>query len=500
MVGYHAIKCLKGILNTNEWNVKKGLTPYKGHPSMALRLFFSIFKELKSSAVPQSPLVPLSSDGIFWYQKALLPIAIKKMEVRQSTNQLVISPTLNALLIVEQHTYNQCPVCGFPLSMNSAICPRCGNDILEDISSLDQQSLERYHKHLENKKAEWYARCLTDQITGGDNPPLSAEHQECPAGRQKPHALFNSDDELAFFTSLNRADILRDTNLRKKWWQSITADWQDVVRFTLKINHDPSDSDLLAFFDSTNLRCDDRRIHSLLPIRVLEKLQQLRCDESPIESLEPLAHLTLLQRLYAFDCDFTSLEPLRNLTHLKLLWISSTEITSLEPISNLINLEELYCSETDITDLEPLRKLINLEKLSCYKTSITSLEPLAELENLIELGINHSDINDLTPLAGLINLEYLRCSKTAISSLEPLRNMVELRELSIAHTNVDSLEGLQGLENLEELDITNTLVSSIEPLMGLEYIEKLELSVGTIPDEELERFVELHPDCNVVAK
>jgi hypothetical protein len=53
---------------------------------------------------------------------------------------------------------------------------------------------------------------------------------------------------------------------------------------------------------------------------------------------------------------------------------------------------------------------------------------------------------------------------------------------------------------LEELDISYTHVHSIEPIMAHESLEKLELTAGRIPDIELERFIELHPDCEVILK
>ena len=58
---------------------------------------------------------------------------------------------------------------------------------------------------------------------------------------------------------------------------------------------------------------------------------------------------------------------------------------------------------------------------------------------------------------------------------------------------------IQG-EWLEELDISNTQVTSIAPLMHLENLEKIELSTSMIPGEEIERFIELHPGCEVVLK
>ncbi len=407
----------------------------------------------------------------------------------------ILPNDLIATIVLEQNTYNQCPVCVYPLTTDSAVCPRCGNDILEDISSLDQQSRELHHHNIEEKKAAWYTRCLTEKLNvtteNPPAPPIKSTTQE--SGRQGAEG----GNDFEFLRTVSRADLLQEGSLRKKWWNAMNPDWKEIIKTSLKSVREPSEQELLDFLETTHLRCDNRRIHNLLPVRVLEKLQQLRCDESPVDNLEPLQHLDKLQYLYAFDCDFSSLEPLRNLKRLKLLWISSTQVTSLEPISNLLNLEELYCSETLINDLKPLRKLINLEKLSCYKTGISSLDPLSQLENLIELGINGLNITDLAPLSSLITLEYLRCNGTGIKSIEPLRSLVDLKELSLSRTQLTTIAPLEELSNLEELDISNTPVNSIEPIMHLQQLEKLELSTGQIPQEELERFIELHPGCQV---
>ena len=72
--------------------------------------------------------------------------------------------------------------------------------------------------------------------------------------------------------------------------------------------------------------------------------------------------------------------------------------------------------------------------------------------------------------------------------------------MSIASTPLLSIDPLEDLINLEELDISNTPIASIGPIMHLQQLEKLELSPGHIPREELERFIELHPDCDVVLK
>ncbi len=425
-------------------------------------------------------------------------MAVSLFFLLSSAKAFMASPKYNFLRHLEQNTYNQCPVCGYPLTMDSAMCPRCGNDILEDISSLDQQSQEFHHQKIEGKKAEWYTRCLTEKLNISTHDPATL--YESTTHQLNARQTVNLTDEHEYLRTVSRAELLNEGAARKKWWNTLSAEWKEVVKTTLKVVREPSDQELLHFLETTHLRCDNRRIHNLLPAQVLEKLQQLRCDESPVEDLEPLLHLKRLERLYAFDCDFSSLEPLRNLSRLKLLWISSTQVNSLEPISQLFNLEELYCSETLITSLSPLKELVKLEKISCYKTGISTLHPIGHLENLIELGINNSNINDLTPLSGLKSLEYLRCNKTAIRSIEALRNLSDLRELSFANTPLDNIDPLEELDNLEELDISNTLVSSIGPIMHLQHLEKIELTAGRIPGEELERFIELNPNCEVVLK
>ena len=118
---------------------------------------------------------------------------------------------------MEQNTYNQCPVCGFPLALNSAICPRCGNDILEDISSLDQQSQEYHHQNIEVKKAEWYTRCLTEKLNVSTHDPVSPPKES--AHHEQVRQALNNNAELDYLLRISRAELLKDVAARKNGGQ-----------------------------------------------------------------------------------------------------------------------------------------------------------------------------------------------------------------------------------------------------------------------------------------
>jgi len=147
---------------------------------------------------------------------------------------------------LEQNTYNQCPVCSFPLSPDNAICPRCGNDIIEEISSLEGESTEIHTRAIENKKAEWYSRRLTDKlltpVEGEQCPP----HQEATPSDSIRH-IYCSNEEKDFLANISRETVLKDSALRKQWWNALTSEWKDVVKNTLKLVRDPSEVEIASF-------------------------------------------------------------------------------------------------------------------------------------------------------------------------------------------------------------------------------------------------------------
>ncbi|NTU98314.1 MAG: leucine-rich repeat domain-containing protein, partial [Chlorobiaceae bacterium] len=144
---------------------------------------------------------------------------------------------------MEQNTFNQCPVCSFPLTAESAVCPRCGNDILEEISSLDQESREIHVHNIEEKKAEWYSRSLTDLLEPGYEDKGVHSGKVTAADITLPDTSAGNDTEL--LRSATRTILLQDNASRKKWWHAMNSDWKETVKSALKIHREPSDQDLL---------------------------------------------------------------------------------------------------------------------------------------------------------------------------------------------------------------------------------------------------------------
>ena len=83
---------------------------------------------------------------------------------------------------------------------------------------------------------------------------------------------------------------------------------------------------------------------------------------------------------------------------------------------------------------------------------------------------------DTTPLAACPHLEFLEIQTTDITDLSPLANLKELRHLNIGHC---------------------FYLTDISPIYGLD-LERLWIgSVTPIPEEQVEEYRRLHPDCVV---
>ncbi len=189
-----------------------------------------------------------------------------------------------------------------------------------------------------------------------------------------------------------------------------------------------------------------------------------------------LATLVNLQELSCSEAQISRLEPLRHLTHLQVLNCSHNEIVSLGPLQDLTNLRILDCAFNNISRLEALQHLTNLQTLACYYTKISSLEPLQHLTQL----------------------RTLSCGNTQVSNLEPLRELTDLQELDIRENPITDLYPLSNLKKLRLFNGNSTEISHLGPLHELNHLHTLYWDATQVSLEELEKFTEACPQCDVI--
>ena len=130
-------------------------------------------------------------------------------------------------------------------------------------------------------------------------------------------------------------------------------------------------------------------------------------------------------------------------------------------------------------DNETLKYFTKLKYLDVgHNESITDLSFVRYMPDLEVLIIAMNPLGDLTPLADCENLEYLELFYSNTDDLSPLANVKSLRHLNVGHC---------------------PRLTDISPIYDLE-LERFYLGTYTfcpVPAEQVDRYRELHPDCEV---
>ena len=121
--------------------------------------------------------------------------------------------------------------------------------------------------------------------------------------------------------------------------------------------------------------------------------------------------------------------------------------------------------------------LKDLKALDIGHMNVHSVDFLKDTAPLKILIIADNGLKNINALKGQTELEYLEIFKNYITDLSPLSGMTQLRDLNIGYNDIRDLHALDGLQNLERL-----------------------WTMGNwwLPEEEIERFKKLHPNCEVV--
>ncbi len=123
--------------------------------------------------------------------------------------------------------------------------------------------------------------------------------------------------------------------------------------------------------------------------------------------------------------------------------------------------------------------------------------PLKYCTEVRYLDLGHNYFTDLDFMNYMPHLKVAIVAIGQLKDIEGIRNCKELEFLEIfSNPFIDDLSPLEGLTNLEYLNISNMPIKDLSPLDNMTKLKKLNSTMNFIPQEEIDHFKELHPDCD----
>ncbi|MBQ3009638.1 MAG: hypothetical protein IJD81_00445 [Oscillospiraceae bacterium] len=112
------------------------------------------------------------------------------------------------------------------------------------------------------------------------------------------------------------------------------------------------------------------------------------------------------------------------------------------------------------------------------------------------LDLGHTMITHCEWARNMPDLEVVIMGDCNLKSIEPLRECPKITYLEIFSSKVTDLSPLEDLHELKYLNISNLRVDDITPMYGLDNLIKVNSTMnGRIPQEQIDKFRELQPQC-----
>ena len=111
------------------------------------------------------------------------------------------------------------------------------------------------------------------------------------------------------------------------------------------------------------------------------------------------------------------------------------------------------------------------------------------------LDLGHTMITHCEWARNMPNLEVVIMGDCNLKSIEPLRECPNITFLEIFSSKVTDLTPLEDLHNLQYLNISNLRINDITPLYGLDHLIKVNSTMNNIPQEQVDEFRRLQPQC-----
>lgn len=294
------------------------------------------------------------------------------------------------------------------------------------------------------------------------------------------------------FIEINYDDIQRDlkivsiytTKLSEKeelltWWQSLSYEWQSVLKRQLGI------------YDTVGYT----QLKDIIELTALDISGNTYIDE-----LKGIGKLKKLTSLDISDTRIDDLVPLRNLTGLTRLKCNNTNIKNFNPLRYSYNLTELNAHHTQVDNIDILKNFEKLEQLNLAYTFINDISALVNLKNLSALNIAGTSVVEIEAVGQLTNLRFLNIANTHVYDLKHVENDHLLEIINFSGTKINDLNSLTGLKNLKIIICNNTPVSSLEPVNELKDLERIYCDGTLITKVQANQFMKSHPEILVVFK
>ena len=111
------------------------------------------------------------------------------------------------------------------------------------------------------------------------------------------------------------------------------------------------------------------------------------------------------------------------------------------------------------------------------------------------LDLGHTMITHCEWARNMPDLEVVIMGDCNLTSIEPLRECPKITYLEIFSSRVTDLSPLEDLHNLQYLNISNLRIDDISPMYGLDKLIKVNSLMNNIPQEQVDEFRRLQPQC-----
>ncbi len=158
-----------------------------------------------------------------------------------------------------------------------------------------------------------------------------------------------------------------------------------------------------------------------------------------------------------------------------------------------IELNKSHILRTDMTAYSTLGRQPQIARMHTWYFNY--------LKGLKALDIGHMNVHSVEFLKECPKLKILIIADNGLKEIEALSSQTELEYLEIFKNYITDLSPLAGLTELRDLNIGYNDIRDLSPLDNLQKLERL-WTMGNwwLPEEEIERFRELHPGCEVVTR